>query len=109
MARFIERVVMSIYLFFSYPFCVYADRKVQIAGGLHQICAHFCFNVQGGSDTDLIPPLAEKEFYLNLYDDLLSTAIESSQVKFSLVQSLCVVKLFAYRVLIWSREVFSFI
>ena len=85
------------------------NRKVQIAGGLHERCTYFCFDVQSGSDTDLMPPLDEKEFYLSLYDDLLSTATQSNQVKFSLVQVLYAVKLFAYRVLIWSREAFSFI
>jgi hypothetical protein len=82
---------------------------VQIAGGLHERCTFFCFDVHGNSDVDHKTPLTEQKYFDDLYDTLLNTNTNNSQVKFSLVQILCIVKLFGYRIFIWSRDAFSFI
>ena len=54
-------------------------------------------------------PLAEKQYFSTLYDDLLSSGSSTNQEKYSLVQVFFIVKLFGYRVLIWSKDSFSFI
>ncbi|CAF1233206.1 unnamed protein product, partial [Rotaria magnacalcarata] len=82
--------------------------RVQIAGGLHERCTFFCFDVQGDG-IEHLQPSAEKEFYSNLYDDLMSVTTQHNQINYSLVQVLCVVKLFGYRIFTWSREAFSYI
>lgn len=82
---------------------------MQIAGGLHERCTYFCFDVNGDTDATQLTPLAEKQFYANLYDDLLSSTSINNQVKYSLVQVFFIIKLFGYRTLIWSKESFSFL
>ncbi len=84
-------------------------RKVQIAGGLHERCSFFCFDVYGDSDADHLTGVDEQQFFSNLYDNLLSTTATNRQSKYSLVQVLCVVKLFGYRTIILSREAFGFL
>lgn len=84
-------------------------RKVQIAGGLHERCTFFCFDVNRQNDPSQMTPLAEKEYFSSLYDDLLSSKSTSNQQKYSLAQVFFIVKLFGFRVLIWSKESFSFI
>ncbi|CAF1098331.1 unnamed protein product [Rotaria sp. Silwood1] len=46
--------------------------KVQIADGLHERC-FFCFDVNGDTDITQLTLVAEKQFYENLCDDLLSS------------------------------------
>lgn len=84
-------------------------RKVQIAGGLHERCTFFCFDVNDRVGLDHLTPVAEQEYFSSLYDDLLSSRSASNQQRFSLAQVFYIVKLFSFRVLIWSKESFSFI
>lgn len=84
-------------------------RKVQIAGGLHERCTYFCFDVNSNSEVSGLTPIAEKQFYSNLYDDLLSSVAISNQIKFSLAQVFFVVKLFGNRTFIWTKESFAFV
>ncbi|CAF3302937.1 unnamed protein product, partial [Rotaria socialis] len=83
--------------------------KVQIAGGLHERCTYFCFDVTGDIDLNQLTPITEKQFYSSLYDNLLSSVVVNNQVKFSLVQIFFIVKLFGYRIFIWSKESFAFL
>ena len=82
---------------------------MQIAGGLHERCTFFCFDIKNDSDVTQLTPHAENQFYTNLYDDLLSTSSVNNQQKFSLVQLFFIIKLFGYGALIWSKESFAFL
>lgn len=84
-------------------------RKVQIAAGLHERCAYFCFGVNNYSEISQLTPTAEKQFYSSLYDDLLSSVGTFNRIKFSLAEVFFIVKLFSYRIFIWSKEAFSFL
>ena len=84
-------------------------RKVQIAGGLHERCTFFCFDVNSNTEVTQLTPIAEEQFYSNLYDDLLSSVSIHNQTRFSLAQVFLVVKLFGYRTFIWSKESFLFL
>jgi hypothetical protein len=116
-ARSSARVIVCIYLFLNHCFCnvclfffrLHQTRKVQIGGGLHERCTFFCFDVNGDTDGTHLTPHAEKQFYANLYDDLLSSTSVNNQLKYSLVQIFFIIKLFGYRTFIWSRESFSYL
>ncbi len=84
-------------------------RKVKTAGGLHERCSFFCFDVYSEDDADYTNETDEKQYFLNLYDTLLSKTASNHQSKYSLVQILCVVKLFGYRAMVWSRNAFAFV
>lgn len=87
--------------------CVF--RKVQMAGGLHERCNYFCFDVNDQSNRTQLTPLAEKQFYSGLYDELLSLNATNNRLSYSLSQLYFVIKLFGHRIFIWSREAFSMI
>ncbi|CAF1394206.1 unnamed protein product [Didymodactylos carnosus] len=83
--------------------------KIQIAGGLHERCDFFCFDVNSDTNSTQLTPFAEKQFYANMYDDLLSSSSVENKLNYSLTQIFFIIKLFGSRTFIWSREAFSFI
>ena len=88
-------------------FHMYSFRKVQIAGGLHERCNYFCFDVTDQSNRTQLTPFAEKQLYSTMYDELLSLNPASNRLCYSLSQLYFVIKLFGHRVFIWSRDAFS--
>ena len=89
--------------------CLCHHRKVKIAGGLHERCTFFCFDVQSDANIDCMTQTTEQQYLNKLYDELLCTTTRIDHLKHSLVQILCITKLFGYRTLIWSRESFTFL
>ncbi|CAF4093397.1 unnamed protein product [Adineta steineri] len=83
--------------------------KVQEAGGLHERCTYFCFDVSHHTDSTPLTPHSEEKYYSNLYDNLLSLASSTMQLKYTLAQVFFVIKLFGFRVLIWSKDAFTFV
>ena len=82
---------------------------MQIAGGLHERCTFFCFDVNHQNDQVQLTPVAEKEYFSSLYENLLSARSLNEKQKYSIAQLFFVVKLFGFRGLMWSKESFSFI
>lgn len=82
---------------------------MKIAGGLHERCNYFCFDVNDQSNNTQLTPLAEKQYYASLYDDLLSCNLVNNSHSYSLSQLYFVIKLFGHRVFIWSRDAFSIV
>ncbi len=53
---------------FLFVFGLHYWRKIQMAGGLHERCTFFCFDVHGDADTDHITSITEQRFFANLYE-----------------------------------------
>ncbi len=76
----------------SFLFCLYNRRKVKTAGGLHERCTFFCFDVQGDANNDCMSLVTEQQYFSNLYDELLCTTTRDDHLKHSIVQILCIIK-----------------
>ena len=89
--------------------CLRYFRKVQIAGGLHERCCYFCFDINNKSNFTQLTPVAERQYYSDVYDNLLASDSTNEPLHYSLPQLYFVIKLFGYRIFIWSREAFLFL
>ena len=89
--------------------CLRYFRKVQIAGGLHERCCYFCFDINNKSNFTQLTPVAERQYYSDVYDNLLASDSTSEPLHYSLPQLYFVIKLFGYRIFIWAREAFLFL
>jgi len=88
---------MTLYIGLKVHFCICIFIvKFNIAGGLHERCTYFRFDVQDDPDVDRLMPLAEQKFYMNSYADLLCPTTQTNHIKHALAQVLCIVKLFGY-------------